>query len=48
LDHKTLLFAEEGRELKNHGNESSGSINSRGLFEWLREYQLPKKDSAPW
>jgi len=38
-----------GRErVKNHSNESSGSINGRGLFEWLRKYQLPKEESAPW
>jgi len=31
-----------------HGNEPSGSIMSGELSDHLRDYQLLKKDSAPW
>jgi hypothetical protein len=31
-----------------HGDEPSDSIKCRELLEFLREYWLVKKDSAPW
>jgi hypothetical protein len=31
-----------------HGNELSGSIECWGTLEWLRNWRLLKKDSAPW
>jgi hypothetical protein len=30
-----------------HGNEPSGSIKCWEIFEWLRDWRLRKKDSAP-
>jgi hypothetical protein len=31
-----------------YGNELSGSIKGREFFDWLSDYHLLKKDSAPW
>jgi hypothetical protein len=31
-----------------HGNEPVGSVKGRTFFDQLSDYQLPKKDSAPW
>jgi predicted deacylase len=31
-----------------HGNELSGSIKCWEILEWLSDWQLLKKDSAPW
>jgi hypothetical protein len=31
-----------------HGNESSGSIKGVEFLDYLSDYQLPNKDSAPW
>jgi hypothetical protein len=31
-----------------HGNEPFGSINDWEFLDWLSDYQLLKKDSAPW
>jgi hypothetical protein len=31
-----------------YGNETSGSIKSGEVFDYLRDCQFPKKDSAPW
>jgi len=31
-----------------NGNETSGSIKGREFLEHLSDYQLLKKDSAPW
>jgi hypothetical protein len=31
-----------------NGNEPSGSIRGGGLLDYLSDYQLLKKDYAPW
>jgi hypothetical protein len=31
-----------------HGNELSGSMRGGESLDWLSDYQLPNKDSAPW
>jgi hypothetical protein len=31
-----------------HGNEPSGSIKCWEVLEWLSDWRLLKKDSAPW
>jgi hypothetical protein len=31
-----------------HSNEPSGSIKGREFLDWLSDFQLLKKDSAPW
>jgi hypothetical protein len=31
-----------------HGNEPMGSITGGEFLDHLSDYQLPKKDSAPW
>jgi hypothetical protein len=31
-----------------HGNKTSGSIKGGKLLDHLDDYQLLKKDSAPW
>jgi hypothetical protein len=31
-----------------HGNQPSGSINCLEILEWLPNWQLLKKGSAPW
>jgi hypothetical protein len=31
-----------------HGTEISGSIKGREFIDWLSNYQLLQKDSAPW
>jgi hypothetical protein len=33
---------------REHGNETSGSINGREFLDQLRDLQLLKKDSASW
>jgi hypothetical protein len=35
-------------DLAEHGNEPSGSIKCWKILEWLRNWRLLKKDSAPW
>jgi hypothetical protein len=31
-----------------HDNEPTGSIKCWEILEWLSDWWLPKKDSAPW
>jgi hypothetical protein len=31
-----------------HGDERSSSIEGREFLDWLSDYELLKKDSAPW
>jgi len=31
-----------------HSNEPSSSVKGREFFDWLSNYLLLKKDSAPW
>jgi len=35
-------------DFREHGNEPSGSIKGRVFRDYLSDYQLVKKDSAPW
>jgi len=39
---------EQAAGSREHANGPSGSIRDGEFLDWLSDYYLPKKDSAPW
>jgi hypothetical protein len=43
-----LAYDRDQRRVLLNSNELSGSVKYWGIFEWLSDWRLLKKDSAAW